>query len=294
MRVLITGLRGFTGRYVAEEFEAAGWEVWGLGRRQAADVARYRAVSLSDVDGLRAYVCEVRPSAVVHLAGIASVAHDDGNALYQVNLLGTRNLLSALAECAVRPECVVLASSAHVYGDSIAGMLTESAPPLPANDYGVSKLAMEHMARQWLDRLPVVIARPFNYTGAGHSERFLFPKILAHFRDRAPCIELGNLDVARDFSDVRMIARAYRRIVEARPVGETFNLCSGRANSIHEILDIASDITGHSLQVNVNPAFVRQGEVRRLWGDPSRLAGLLGEWPPPSLERTARWMLGVE
>lgn len=196
MKVLITGQNGFTGRYLHAELAAHGHDVVGL------------QSDLTDATGLAEEMQRVQPDWVAHLAGIAFVGHGEANDFYRVNLMGTRNLLAALAGCGRRPACVLLASSANVYGNSTAGVLREDAPPNPANDYAVSKLAMEHMARLWLDRLPIVIARPFNYTGVGQSESFLLPKIVAHFKRRAEMIELGNLDVWRDFSDVRAVVQA--------------------------------------------------------------------------------------
>lgn len=290
-RVLITGVKGFTGRYVAAELAAHGWEVWGSGAHDEPGDATYRHVDLADGDGLRRVIAEVQPHAVVHLAAIAFVGHGDADAFYRVNLIGTRNLLAALAAAEQRPECVLLASSANVYGNVTEGVLGESTPPNPANDYAVSKLAMEWMARLWMDRLPIVIARPFNYTGVGQTESFLLPKIVAHFLRRAEAIELGNLDVWRDFSDVRAVAHAYRRLLEVRPVGETVNVCSGRTHSLREVLAMAEGISGHSMRVEVNPAFVRANEVRTLCGDPAKLCSLIGRWETPPLEETLKWML---
>ena len=291
MRALVTGIKGFTGRYVAAELAAAGWEVWGTGAHEEAGDRRYRRADLADAEALQKVVAEVAPDVVVHLAAIAFVGHGDAEAFYRVNLIGTRNLLAALAAANKRPECVLLASSANVYGNVTEGVLSESSLPNPANDYAVSKLAMEYMARLWLDKLPIVIARPFNYTGVGQAENFLLPKIVGHFRRGAEVIELGNLDVWRDFSDVRAVARAYRRLLEVRPVGETVNVCSGRARSLREVLAIAEGLTGRSIRVEVNPAFVRVNEVRTLRGDPAHLRGLIGEWDSPPLEETLRWML---
>jgi GDP-6-deoxy-D-talose 4-dehydrogenase len=291
MRALVTGIKGFTGRYVAAELEAAGWEVWGMGAHDEVGDPRYRRADLADKDALRRVVAEVAPEAVVHLAAIAFVGHGDAEAFYRVNLVGTRNLLSALAAADKRPNCVLLASSANVYGNATEGVLTESTLPNPTNDYAVSKLAMEYMAKLWLDKLPIVITRPFNYTGVGQAESFLLPKIVAHFRRGAEAIELGNLDVSRDFSDVRAVARAYRRLLEVRPVGETLNVCSGRLYSLGEVLAMAEGITGHGMAVRVNPAFVRANEVKTLCGDPSRLRDMIDTWDTPPLEETLRWML---
>ena len=218
-RALITGAEGFTGRYLARELERCGWDVWGTDVLDKPSDPRYRRSDLTDRESLQRIVDEIQPHAVVHLAGIAFVAHGNADAFYRVNLMGARNLLAALAETASRPRCVLLASSANVYGNRTEGVLKETTPPNPANDYAVSKLAMEYMARLWLDRLPVVLARPFNYTGVGQGEAFLLPKVVAHFRRRAEVIELGNLDVWRDFSDVRAVVHAYRRLLEVCPAG---------------------------------------------------------------------------
>lgn len=292
-RALITGIKGFTGQYLADELEQQGWDVWGLGSHPDVDDAQYRCVDLADASGLEAAMSEIRPDAVVHLAAIAFVGHGKPDAFYQVNLIGTRNLLAALAACEKTPECVLLASSANVYGNTTEGILDESTPPNPANDYAVSKLAMEYMARLWMDKLPIVIARPFNYTGVGQAESFLLPKIVAHFRRKADVIELGNLDVWRDFSDVRAVATAYRRLLETRPVGQTLNVCSGSLHSLREVLDMTARLSGHTLEVKVNPAFVRNNEVRTLRGDAGRLRARIGTWNTPALEDTLRWMLGT-
>ena len=99
------------------------------------------------------------------------------------------------------------------------------------------------------------------------------PKIVAHYAARAREIELGSLDVAREFSDVRMVALAYRRLIDAAPAGETFNVCSGIAYSLSEVLAMMSDIAGYDIAVKVNPAFVRENEVKRLVGSISTLGG---------------------
>ena len=205
----------------------------------------------------------------------------------------TRHLLAALAQLPQPPARVLLASSANVYGNQTGGMLDESTPPQPANDYAVSKLAMEHMARLWMARLPITIVRPFNYTGVGQSADFLLPKIVAHFRRRAASIELGNLDVWRDFSDVRAVADAYCRLLDApAAVGATVNVCSGQSHSLREVIAMAEQITGHALAVQVNPAFVRANEVKTLLGNPARLHTLIGaDWANPLLQDTLRWML---
>jgi len=289
-RVLVTGSEGFTGRYLVAELEAAGYGVVGIGSHASASPS-YIQGNLTDLPALKAALVKVQPDVIVHLAALAFVGHGDPSAFYQVNLMGTRNLLEAVAAAGKTPESVLLASSANVYGNQSDGVLDEHTPPAPANDYAVSKLAMEYMAKTWLPELPITFARPFNYTGVGQTENFLLPKIVSHFKRKADLIELGNLDVWRDFSDVRTVVQAYRKLIEKQPVGETFNVASGEVHSLREVLDMCKEITGYDIKVEVNPAFVRANEVKTLCGDASKLWQSIGQWDTPKLVDTLRWML---
>ncbi|MEJ2682675.1 MAG: GDP-mannose 4,6-dehydratase [Gammaproteobacteria bacterium] len=278
MKFLITGLRGFTGRYVKTELENWGHEVCGL------------ACNLLDVERLEAEIQTTSIDAVIHLAGIALVSHMNVQELYQTNIIGTRNLLAALDRHAPEVRAVVLASSANVYGNQ-AGCLCEEVLPAPCNDYAVSKLAMEYMAKTWLDRLPIRLVRPFNYTGVGQSERFIVPKIVSHFKDKMPVIELGNINVSRDFSDVRDVALAYRLIAEKGRSGEVYNVCSGKAVSVREILSLCEAISGWKVKVNVNPLFVRNNEVSHLLGDGAKLLKETGFTPHRTIRKLLTEML---
>ena len=287
-RVLITGIHGFTGRYLAQSLREAGYEVFGL-VQGAAQAPHELAADLTDRQSVAAALEQVQPEYVVHLAAIAFVAHSDVAAMYRVNIMGTRNLLEALLP--YKPRAVLLASSANIYGNTLTSPITEQVPPAPANDYSVSKLAMEHMARLWMDRLPITLVRPFNYTGVGQGENFLLPKIVAHYRRRAAQIELGNLDVARDFSDVRDVVVTYRRLLELAPAGETYNICSGRAYSLFEVLGLMAQIAGYEIEVRVNPAFARANEVKCLVGSNAHLSAAIGAQTRTALIDTLRWMV---
>lgn len=289
-RVLVTGMAGFTGRYVAAELASAGHEVIGLTQPGGDKTPSEMAVDLCDRHALQAVVSSLRVDAVVHLAAISFVAHGDVDAIYRVNIVGTRNLLEALDKADTKPRIVVLASSANIYGNATIEPITEDVPPSPANDYAVSKLAMEYMARLWLDRLPIVITRPFNYTGIGQDGQFLIPKIVDHYRAGAREIELGNIDVVRDFLDVRDVAKLYCGIVERATPGMTLNLCSGQGHSLKEVLDLLGDIAGYRIATTVNPAFVRANEVNRLVGSARRITNLIGGFEPRALHETLRWM----
>lgn len=292
-RLLLTGISGFTGHYVRKDFLSHGWEVFGCGIGESA-LPGYFQADLLRPEALRAMVAEVQPHAVVHLAGIAFAAHRHPIDFYTTHVQGTLNLLGALAARTGYLQKVLLASTANVYGNTTSGLYDETSPLKPFNDYGASKLAMEHMALLWSEKLPIVIARPFNYTGVGQATHFLLPKIVKHFKEKAPRIELGNLHVRRDYSDVRNVATAYRKLVESPEAKGEVNVCSGNAYSVHEVLEMMSEISGHTLSVVVNPAYVRENEVKTLYGDPTKLRSLIGSWETPPLQETLCWMLGEE
>ncbi|GAB6389814.1 GDP-mannose 4,6-dehydratase [Stutzerimonas marianensis] len=297
LKVLITGITGFTGRYMAEELAAHGYDVHGLSYREPkgelpACISAIHCCPLDDGEKLRTLLADIRPSYVVHLAAVSFVAFADADAIYQANLLGTRRLLEALRSTASDLRAVLLASSANVYGNATEGVLDESTPLAPANDYAVSKVAMEYLAKLYASRLPLIVTRPFNYTGIGQAEQFLIPKIVAHTRRKAAVIELGNLDIARDFCDVRQVVQAYRRLLETpAAVGETVNICSGSAYTLEYVLQHAAAISGHRMEVQVNPAFVRSSDVKNLFGSKTKLTTLIGELSPIELRDTLRWMI---
>ena len=283
MKILLTGASGFTGRPFAEMARAAGHQVVALD------------CDLADKSSLRQQVLAAAPDSVVHLAAISFVGHADNNAFYGVNVLGTMNLLEALLALPVQPHRVLLASSANVYGNCDASPISERQPPAPVNHYAMSKLAMEYMARTYGQRLSLLFPRPFNYTGAGQAQQFLVPKLVSHFARREPVIELGNIHVEREFNDVTMVCDAYLKLLEHGEPGETYNICSGSAYTLQHLIDVLSYITSHKIEVHVNPAFVRQGEVHRLCGSPAKLDKLLAQagcsLHHPSLESTLRGML---
>ena len=290
---LVTGINGFTGRYFAEELRLSGYTVFGIGiERAAAPGIVMTTCDLNDRKAMLSVVPQLAPDYVIHLGGIAFAALDDVDSIYRTNILGTRNLLEALSHCPRPPEMVLLASSAHIYGNATTSPIGENAVAAPASDYAVSKLAMEAMAKLWAERLPIAIVRPFNYTGVGQSLNFLLPKIVDHFQRRALNIELGNLDVIRDFSDVRDVVHRYRLLLEAPVAGEIFNTCSGTGYALKEILVMTADLSHHNLDVLVNPAFVRKNEVHKLLGSSAKLDKLIGTQKITPLRETLAWMLG--
>jgi nucleoside-diphosphate-sugar epimerase len=277
MRVALTGAGGFTGRYVTAALDAAcvAWVSLSADLRDPGAVER--AVAETEFDRL------------IHLAGHAFVGAPNWPSFYEVNQLGTLHLLDAVAALKPGARCI-LASSAQVYGPGAQGLITEDAPANPTNHYAISKFAMEQGAAVWRDRLEIVFTRPFNYTGVGQGVEYLIPKLVDHFRRRAPVIDLGNTWVQRDFGDVRSVAEAYVGLALAREVPPVVNICTGQVCSIGAIVEMLSAMSGHTLEVRVNPAFVRANDVAVLGGNAQRLRTTLPPWQPRALGETLAWM----
>lgn len=279
MRLLLTGAEGFTGRHFSEAAKSTGYEVYPL------------TADLTDAVAVAAGVAAIAPTHVAHLAAISAVTHADEAAFYQVNLFGTLNLLKALVALPHVPQKVLLASSANVYGNQGGdAAIAETLCPKPVNHYAMSKLAMEHMAVTYADCLPLVFTRPFNYTGVGHDLRFVIPKIVDHFVRKAPVIELGNLDVYREYNDVRQVCDIYLRLLEHGERGEAYNVCSGHVASLNEVLTLMMEVSGWQLQVRLNPDFVRPNEIRVLAGSPEKLQRCVGSALAGDLKNLLEWM----
>lgn len=285
-RVIITGVNGFTGYYLKALLEARGYRVFGIGVDIAKEAAHYFKSDIGDTDRLIEILEKVQPHYIFHLAAISFVEHSNVPAMYQINVLGTESLLRAVVASKVKPEKILLASSAAVYGDQNREVLDETLAVNPKNHYGISKWGMEQIARNFFDKLPILIVRPFNYTGVGQSPNFVIPKIIQQFKSRAELIELGNLDVFREFNHVQFVCELYEKLIHSQAVGDVVNVCSGRAFSLQQVLDIVSEISGHQLRVVQSPAFMRQNEIRVLAGNTNKLENFVGALPKASLKAT--------
>jgi nucleoside-diphosphate-sugar epimerase len=279
MRVLVTGGFGFTGKYLVTHLLDKGYQTQAM------------VSKLDDIEQMNAELKKYDPQIVVHLAGISNARHSIANDFYEVNLIGSRNLLASIADNCPNISCVVMASTAHIYASEDGGVLSEDSLIKPANDYAVSKYSMELMARLWMKKLPIVITRPFNYTGIGQPAEFVIPKIVEHFKANKPVISMGSTHLFREFGDVRDVVEVYENIIAQPPVGEALNICSNQPVRLDDVINSCRDITGHELRVEVNPAFVREGEPETLIGDRSKLFKYFNNLKPRELHDTLSWML---
>jgi nucleoside-diphosphate-sugar epimerase len=280
MRLLLTGASGFTGIHLAQAARDHGYTVTAL------------EGDLQDKASVAEQVAQCQPTHVIHLAGITTAVHPNVPEIYAVNTLGTANLLAALAAGPKLPRRVISASSATVYAPpSGDAPITEDHPRRPAHHYGASKLAVEEIARLYANKLPIIVTRPFNYTGLGQTGDFVVRKMVRHFQEGAQEIRLGELQLERDFSDVDDVVEAYVRLTKVSTDYTVVNLCSGSAVHLADIVPMLVEITGQPMTVIRDERFVRGGEPRVIRGSTERLHGLIVAFPRRPFRTTLEKMV---
>jgi len=289
-RILVTGIEGFVGGHLARHLSAIGHVAVGLHWADAPPGLPAELVrgDVCDYDGTKSILQRTRPDAIVHLGGIASVAASEEHTLrtYDVNAFGTVKLLEAVRQLDIKCR-VLLISSADVYGRSNVGRpLSEDDPPLPLSPYALSKLFAGEAARFYHRAygLDVVTLRPFSHTGPGQAPAFVFPKVaeaIARIErgEREPVIEMGNLEVRRDYTDVRDVVRAYALAIARCAAGESYNVTSGRPLVIREGVDFLCSLARRPVTVRSSPSRFRAHDIPLLTGDPSRFIAATG-WQP--------------
>ncbi len=291
MRVLVTGSTGFVGRWMVDELLHAG---------HVLAAAPFERVEITDDEAIGALVEETRPDGVVHLAGMSfgPDATRDHEMAARINTGGTVVLLRALARLEHRPAVVVVGSS-EVYGNPNPRdlPLSESAPTRPTSPYGRSKLGQEEaaLAAAHAGAATIAVTRSFNHTGPGQRAEFVAPalarRVLAARDTGQVEIPVGNLDVRRDFGDVRDVVRAYRLILEALavgtiPSGSVLNVAAGKPIAIREMLAIIADIVGIEVRPIQDPSLTRANDPPEVVGDATLLSALTGWRPSIPLRQT--------
>ncbi len=276
IKIFITGITGFTGKHLEAYFSNKGFSVYGTTFSKSTSPNHFDCDILDD-RALFLILDNIKPDFVIHLAAISFVEVKDQQNIYNVNIFGTLNLLNAVERSGYSPRKILIASSAAVYGN-IEGELSEDLCPQPVNHYGNSKLVMENMVKQYYDRLNIIIARPFNYTGTGQENLFLIPKIVSHYKEKKKEIELGNINVYREFNNVNFVVKCYAELLFSEFKSDVFNVCSGNVININKILGIMNKFADYSIKVNINPKFVRKNEIKVLKGNPQKLFKHIGDF----------------
>lgn len=291
-RLLVTGLTGFVGRHLQAHIDSA-QSVWELASPPGG-------VDLVRPETLEAW-CSDPPDAVIHLAGQTFVPESfrDPSRTIQVNLLGTLNLLQALKRGGFNGTFLFV-SSGDVYGQVAESVLpiSEELAPKPRNPYAVSKVAAELLCQQWgyAEDWRVLVARPFNHIGPGQAAGFVVPSMARQMVGRAAgerrvTLEVGDIDVTRDFLDVRDVVSAYFALLEGGRSGEIYNVCSGVERSVREVILQMAELEGISVDLVQDSARMRPADQRRVVGCAEKLKKDTGWMPSISITKTLRSVL---
>ncbi len=297
IRSLVTGIDGFAGAHLAAHLRARGEEVVGLVRERGggpADVALVEA-DLRDAAAVERALRQAAPSRIYHLAAVTVVraSFEAAAETFAVNAAGTLNLLEAARRHAAAARVLVVSSS-EVYGRGPhPGRIDESRPLEPESPYAASKAAADLLGYQYWRGcgLEVIRVRPFHHTGPGQRPEFVWSSFAMQIAQAEaglwpPVLRVGNLDVARDFTDVRDVARAYALLMDRGAPGDVYNVCSGQANRLRDGLDLLLAQARCPVRVEVDPARLRPNDPPLIIGDPGKLQRATGWAPAIPMSRT--------
>ncbi len=282
MTVLLTGASGFVGRHFAARVDCMPLEKAG------------KEVDIVDREAVFEIVESVRPQTVVHLAALTSVPESFANPLetYKVNFLGTLNLLSGLREIGFNGRMLFVGTS-DAYGQVADEKLpvVESQPLRPRSPYAVSKVAAEALCYQWsqTEEFDIVMARPFNHIGPGQDERFAiasFARQICGAGESPGTVAVGDIDVSRDFTDVRDVVDAYLELLSRGENGCIYNVCSQEERSLRSLLELLIARSGESVEIREDTARLRPSEQRRMVGCADRIGKVTGWTPKIPIEET--------
>jgi len=299
--LLITGCSGFLAPFLIDALMDTGGDIKMSGITEvpgytSSKITVYN-IDITDRGRVFDVVEKVKPDVVFHLAAISNVGFswEHQELTYQINFIGSSNLLEALA--AFSPQCrVLLMSSAELYGASDVDKMNEALPTCARNPYALSKIAMEMAADLYIQSMgmDIVKLRSFNFTGPGQDRKFVASDFSCQIAEiekgkREPVIRVGNLSAVRDISDVRDIARylaVISRGVKEKETGGIYNLCSGNTYSIRDILDILLSLSARKIDVLVDKDKFRPIDVPRLAGDNGLIKKTFNLRPEFTLEQT--------
>jgi len=281
MRALVTGSNGFVGCHLVAELQENGYAVFGVDLTANAETnCEIAIIDLLDSQAVREYVAKLNPDVVFHLAAQANVglSWKKPQLTYEVNVLGTINLLEAVKELQ-KPCRVIITGSADQYG--LTGLvkkpISETIELNPQNPYAASKKAVEEIADVYMKayEMDIIKTRSFNHSGPGQGLGFLIPDLCNEIvnveRGLSDCLKVGNLEAVRDFSDVRDVVRAYRLLAEKGRSGEVYNVGSGVGRKAQDILDILISMSSCEVKVKQDESRMRKSDTPILVCDRTKL-----------------------
>ncbi|MCD6310409.1 MAG: GDP-mannose 4,6-dehydratase [Candidatus Eremiobacteraeota bacterium] len=306
MKILITGITGFAGPYLAKYIMKSHPEasIYGTFRRPARmdninhiiDKIELIKCDLMNATHVMNMMKSIRPDYIFHLAAQSYVPaswHNPADTIIN-NVIGELNIFEAVRKIGINPLIQLACSSEEygmVYEDELP--IKETNPLRPLSPYGISKVAQDLLGYQYHASygMRIIRTRAFSHSGPGRKEVFVesnFAKQIVNIEAgiQKPVIKVGNLDARRDYSDVRDTVRAYWLAVEKGEPGEVYNIASGNSYAIREILDILLSMTGLDIKIEVDPSRLRPSDVPRLVGDATKIRKLTGWKPEIPFEKT--------
>jgi GDP-4-dehydro-6-deoxy-D-mannose reductase len=299
MKALVTGAGGFVGPYLVKYLVSKGFEVFGFDRKGSKiEGCQVEPCDITDYNAVSKLIQKIKPDHVFHLAGQSSVAlsFKEPEMTRKVNAYGTRNLLEAIVAAKIKPK-ILIVSSAQVYGIPKKVPITEQHPIAPVSPYGESKVEQEELSLQYAKEngLSMVICRSFNHTGPGQPSEFICSQIAKQVADlekgKITVIKVGNVNAKRDFTDVRDIVQAYLLALEQAEPGEIYNICSGKAYSIQEVIDTLLELANVEAEIEKDTSQLRPSDIPILLGDNSKFISATNWQLTISLKRMLSDML---
>ena len=295
-RILITGGTGFVGKHLIQFLKPKNSRIAVLASGPTStpepDVDYYE-VDIRDRDAVRSVVQKVEPDQIYHLAGITTIAASwsDPQLTYEVNVWGASSLFRA-AMSLPSPPRILNVSTAQVYAPS-SYPLSEGSLVWPDNPYAASKAMAELLIVEYQRHQAggIVTARAFNHTGPGQPPNFVLPSMAKQFAEIEVGLQpakliVGNIDVKRDFTDIRDVVRAYCLLLGQGRTGEIYNVCSGSAICLSEIVQLFESISGVDVNIETDEGRVRCNDVMHICGDPNKIRNATGWRPQISLRET--------
>jgi len=294
-KYLITGVAGFVGRYFVNYLHQNEPDATIIGVDIASECAlpiQYQQINLNDKAETENVILNFVPDYIVHLASISSVGQSwlDPAGCFENNTSIMLNILETVAKNKLKTKILSIGSSEE-YGNS-SKILSEDMPLNPQNPYAVAKASQEMLCKLYATGMgvDVVMTRSFNHIGPGQSERFVIPTFMRQIVNISQGAEnkmlVGNIEVARDFLDVRDVVDAYYKILHKGKSGEVYNVCSGKAYRLKEIIAIAEEILGIKANIEVDPSRLRPNDVMLIHGDNSKLKNILNRQPEYEIKQT--------
>ncbi|MCX7785721.1 MAG: GDP-mannose 4,6-dehydratase [candidate division WOR-3 bacterium] len=286
-KVLITGIEGFVGNYLAGYLQSLGYDIYGTywAIPQKTNYKIYYC-DIRNYSEILRVIKTIRPQIIFHLAAQSSVSQAEKNLkdTFAINTMGTLNVLESIRETKIRPR-VIYISSCEVYGRS-ARKLTERMPPNPVSFYALSKLCAEKICLYYVSQynLDIVILRPFSHTAPGQAEHFIFPSIAKRIAEievgkRKPVLQVGNINVKRDYLDVSDVIRAYYLAMKKGKTGEIYNITSGKPYTIKECIAFLLKLSKKKIKITTIKSLIRANDIPILTGSAQKFSQLTG-WKP--------------